>query len=591
MQARFAVAAVIGLVGPTSCALALGLDDYEDERLCSGVEDCAPVGDCAVNRCAQRRCEVELLPRYTACDEPGGEVCNGSGRCALDDGRACAEAASCASGYCVDGVCCGTACDVGCMQCVVVPGVCGPIAPGGSGGIDCDAPSVCDGDGICVEGAVLGAASFGGAGIDQGFGVAVTDDGGAVITGRIGGDVLFDGEGFTFSGVNEDAFTAKYNAAGAPVWIDVVSGGTDTRGQAVAVVPGGAVVVGGSFLTSITLAGQPNTGSAAFYTPYLVALGAGNGIATWGRTYLDTSAGTVQHGEILALAIDGTDVLAAGYIGAATDFGDGSGPIGGNGAPDGALVRIDSTTGDAIAAYALGGPGFDLVRGVAVDAEGQLIVAGTATQPVDLGGGPLPNSGDTFFDPFVAKLDSNGVHLWSRGFTAPGNHAIFRGVSTDANGDVYVAGFIDAPITIDAEITPVGTRDGLLVKLDGSSGEVLWVRALGANPYGYFNGVAVDDAGHVLVAGAAQGQAKFGSTEVRPMVGPREAFLAAFTGEGELLYVRGLGADDGTQDGAHLSHREGKIAICGSYLGSLNAAGETFLSQGDQDAFVSLFAE
>lgn len=592
MQARFVVAAVVGLVGPTSCALALGLDDYEDERLCSGVEDCAPVGDCAVSRCTQRRCEVELLPRYTPCDEPDGEVCNGSGRCVLDDGRACDDEGSCASGYCVDGVCCSVACDTSCMQCIDEPGVCGPVTAGQSGGLDCDAPSVCDGVGICVDGAAVGAASFGGVGADTAHGVAVTDDGGAVITGRIGGDVVFDGESFTFGGVNEDAFTAKYNATGAPVWIDVVPGGTDTRGQAVVAVPGGPVVVGGSFLSEITLAGQLETGSATFYTPYLVALGAGNGLALWGRSYLDTSAGTTASGEILALAVDGTDVIAAGYIGAATDFGDGSGPLGGNGEPDGMLLRIDSSTGDASAALALGGPGFDVVRGVTVDADGDLLVVGSSTQAVDLGGGPLPHSGDAFNDPFVAKLAADGAHRWSRGFTALGNHAFFRGVSSDANGDVYVAGYTHAPLTIEAEVVPVpGVIEGVLVKLDGASGAVLWTRSLGANPYGYCNSVAVDDSGHLLVAGAAEGQASFGAAEVRSMVGVREAFVAAYTRDGELLYVRGLGAAEATQDGIHVSHREGKVALAGFFAGSLSAAGETFPSLGDRDTFVHLLAQ
>ncbi len=591
MRARLGVATLIGLFGPLGCALALGLDEYEDDRFCGDVSDCPPSTDCLLSLCVQRRCQVELLPRYTPCDEHGGEVCNGSGRCVSGDGRACSEETTCASGYCVDGVCCREACDGICSQCIVEPGVCAPVPPGEPDVGECSTPSVCDGGGLCVDGEAVAAATLGGMGSDPARGVTLTDDGGVVITGSVGAALTFDGEAVPFGGPMEDTFTAKFNGAGAPVWIDVVGDATDNRGQVAATVPGGPVVVGGSFVGAITLAGEALMGTAAAFSPYVVALAQGSGQQLWGLAWPDTSAGALGHGEVLAIESAGADLLVAGYVASATDFGDGSGAIGANGAHDGFLLRIDPVLGAVSSALAFGGPGSDVVRGLAADGERKTVLVGTATAAPDFGGGALPHSGDTLADPFVVALDPSGAHLWSRGFTAPGGHAFFRGVATDAAGDVFVAGWTHAALVVGEEVIALaGDRVGFVLKLDGETGAVVWHRALPATGSSYCHSVAVDDDGHLYVVGAAVGAIDFGDGEPTPMVGVSEAWLAAYNTDGALMFTRRFGATDGVQEGLEVAHREGALAMAGFFGGGLNARGTLYQPPSDQaDAFLVLF--
>ncbi|WP_437592074.1 kelch repeat-containing protein [Sorangium sp. So ce1000] len=83
-------------------------------------------------------------------------------------GAACGSAFDCGSGFCVDGVCCSTACDGACEACSVaaggeLDGVCSPLT-----GPTCDDGNACtDGD-TCQAGACAGAPAVEGAACDDG---------------------------------------------------------------------------------------------------------------------------------------------------------------------------------------------------------------------------------------------------------------------------------------------------------------------------------------------------------------------------------------------------------------------------------------
>lgn len=87
----------------------------------------------------------------------------GSGGMLLTNGSPCTMPAECSSGFCVDGVCCDTACDGTCVACTAAlqggtDGTCGPIAAGSDPENECDDETGtnacgqtgnCDGGGFC----------------------------------------------------------------------------------------------------------------------------------------------------------------------------------------------------------------------------------------------------------------------------------------------------------------------------------------------------------------------------------------------------------------------------------------------------------
>jgi MYXO-CTERM domain-containing protein len=84
-----------------------------------------------------------------------GQFCSGQRSCVIDTkppGTSCNDGSTCASGYCVDGVCCDTACDGSCEACNLeaTPGLCSAIKAGTDPEAECGVGFLCSGKRSCT---------------------------------------------------------------------------------------------------------------------------------------------------------------------------------------------------------------------------------------------------------------------------------------------------------------------------------------------------------------------------------------------------------------------------------------------------------
>jgi hypothetical protein len=82
----------------------------------------------------------------------GATACNGAGACVpLVSGVACTLGAECASGNCVDGVCCNSACGGTCMACNLAgsQGTCSNVPDNTDPANECVGATSCNGAGAC----------------------------------------------------------------------------------------------------------------------------------------------------------------------------------------------------------------------------------------------------------------------------------------------------------------------------------------------------------------------------------------------------------------------------------------------------------
>ena len=91
-----------------------------------------------------------------SCAAAGGKRCDAEGRCRGGNGSTCSTPADCSAGYCVDGFCCNTACDLPCEACAAETklvrasdGRCGPAKIGSNPGGRCGSKDTCNADGAC----------------------------------------------------------------------------------------------------------------------------------------------------------------------------------------------------------------------------------------------------------------------------------------------------------------------------------------------------------------------------------------------------------------------------------------------------------
>lgn len=148
-------------------------------------------------------------------------------------------------------------------------------------------------------------------------------------------------------------------------------------------------------------------------------------------------------------------------------------------------------------------------NGVATDAAGNVALTGTFEGSVDFGGGMLASAGGG--DVFVAKLGPSGNHLWSKRFGDAASSQAGLGVVVDGASNVVLTGTFEGSIDFGGgSLTSAGGGDVFVAKL-GSNGDHIWSKRFGDGwDWQSGHGVATDGAEDVFVTGTFRGAADFG---------------------------------------------------------------------------------
>ena len=355
--------------------------------------------------------------------------------------------------------------------------------------------------------AVLFSTYLGGAGIDRGYGIAVDGSGAVYVTGRTQStDFPVASAVQTVLRGGEDAFVAKLAPNGASlVYSTYLGGSAQDDGHAIAIDAGAnALVTGGTESLDFPL-------SAAFQTThrggqvdaFLVKLSP-QGNALVFSTYLGGT--NFDHPEGVSADSAG-NVWVAGYTGSA-DFPTASaiqpalrGPA------DGFVTKFDSQGRVSSSTY-LGGSGYDLIHGIAVDAAGNPCVAGMTTSldfPTTTGAFQQAPAGGV--DGFVAKLGPAGsslIYATYLGGAADTSEDMALAIAVDASGSAFVTGTTtssDFPIVDAFQRLMGGVRDAFVTGLAPDGSALVYSSFLGGSGLEYGYGIALDEAGNVFVTG------------------------------------------------------------------------------------------
>lgn len=279
----------------------------------------------------------------------------------------------------------------------------------------------------------------------------------------------------------------------------------------------------------------------------------------------------------LRVSPDGNIVLAGFFDGSMTGLNP---PLQSAGLSDIFVLKI-KPNGDVLWAKRWG-DGDDQSRvSLAVDGQGNIILAGSYHGTLDFGGGNgLPPQG--MDDIYVVKLDPDGNTIWAKGIgDAKGQTA--WDVATNDVGDIYVVGSFAGTVNFgDGPVTAAGTNlpDAFIAKY-GSNGSLAWKRILGDNMSQGAASVAVDSAGDAVFSGN-----NFGTISYKGMMfSDGQPYVAKISNAGADLWLKTFPVSSSSL----AVGPNGNYWMFGSVALSVDFGGGTLSPLGGGDAYIAKF--
>ncbi|MEX2245187.1 MAG: hypothetical protein WEC75_00715 [Dehalococcoidia bacterium] len=418
---------------------------------------------------------------------------------------------------------------------------------------------------------------FGDVAVQRAYDVALDGKGNVLLTGYFQGAVDFGGGPLTSAGT-DDIFLAKFDTAGNHLWSQRFGDGDEQRAYAMATDSTGNVIVIGSVRGTADFGGGSLTSAGA--EDIFIAKFDDEGNHLWSKIFGDATDLQIS----TTVAVDASDnVVLAGPMAGSVDFGGGARVSAGS--TDLFIAKFDSA-GSHLWSERFGDEDQQFGVHTAIDASGDILLAGTFAGALDLGGGPLTSSGS--FDGYAAKLDGSGDHIWSRQFGDwDTQHA--TSIAVDGANNVVLTGHFRGTVDFGGGLlTSAGDYDVFLVKLD-RSGDHVWSKRFGDyNLQGALD-VAADVFGNVVVIPHVFGTADFGEGPLTS-AGSFDVALARFDPAGHDVWSKLFG-DASWQAGLAVVANGVDIVIAGEFGGSVDFGGGQLTSTGSLDIFLAKFEE
>jgi hypothetical protein len=537
----------------------------------------AGVQVCKEDGTAYGPCEGEVTPQSEDCATTDDEDCDGETLDA-EDGCACVPmtTAVCYSGPAeTEGT---AACKAGLHDCNELGtgyGSCiGEVLPKAEICASSEDEN-CNGETACT-GTHLWSKRFGELGSQQGTSIAIDSAGNVLVTGSFEGTVDFGGGALTSAGL-DDLFVAKLDRAGAHLWSKRFGDAGNQDGCSITTDSAGNVLLTGSFEGTVDFGGGALT-SAGLDDLFVAKLDP-DGSHLWSKRFGDTD---YQYGESITTDSAG-NVLLTGSFEGTVDFGGGA--LTNAGSDDLFVAKLDPT-GAHLWSKRFGDAGILQEPTITTDSAGNVLHTGQFVGTIDFGGGALTSAG--LNDIFIAKLDSDGAHLWSKRFGDVDDQQR-PSITTDSAGNVLLTGlFADTVDFGGGALTSAGDYDLFVAKLD-PAGTHIWSKRFGDSGFQVGYNITTDSASNVLLTGLFAGTVDFGGGALTS-AGGYDLFVAKLNPAGTHIWSKRFGDTDYQFGYSITTDSAGNVLFTGYFGGTVDFGGGALTSAGSVDLFVAKLA-
>jgi hypothetical protein len=323
----------------------------------------------------------------------------------------------------------------------------------------------------------------------------------------------------------------------------------------------GGIAVAGKFRGTLDLGGGPMVATGTTSSLYIAAFAGG---VRFSKHY-------PVEAILRSLALSPTgDVAIAGTNFDPIDFGGGALPTG-----DQFLGRLDAfgahVSSRSLAAEDLS---VNLDVGLAFDAD-DLVVAGSYTRTIDLGGGPLASAGE--LDVYLARFARGGAHRSSGSFGGPGNDGY-----VGFDGDRIVIAPVPGGLVVASSTQPtLDDNDDIFVRRFDDTFAPIWNHAFTNADYQAVGALAVASDGTIAITGISSGGTVAGTPAACGSGDASHAFAMTLDPDGRVRWSRCFAAEFAA--GLSIAVSDDMLVIAGTFSGALDLG----LASEDLSGFVA----
>ncbi|MEZ4721395.1 MAG: SBBP repeat-containing protein [Flavobacteriales bacterium] len=385
--------------------------------------------------------------------------------------------------------------------------------------------------------------------------IAVSDSGYVYVVGRFAGTTDFDpaGGGLSLTSAgSEDAFVAKLDQNGSPIWVRQFGSTSADRGYSIAVDDSGNVYSIGTYIGTVDFdpgAGTFNmTNSNGGYGAMFISKLDANGNFVWALEV--DGSNSINPDEIVLN--DSFDLFIVGAFEGPMDFNPGSAyyPLSSVNSTDGFVLQLDRNGNFIEAMAVVQGNGQNAVSDIDFDQWGNRYITGSFASVADFNpsAGTFNITGVQDRDAFVVKLDANGNFLWAEAFQGNGNQW-GNAICVHDSGTVILGGVFNTTTDFDPgtsvlNITSAGASDMFVLQLD-SSGALDWVKPLGGTSFDDIYDLWVDDEKNIYHTGTFSDSVDFDpdtATYALIAAGNLDYYVQKMSPSGKHLWASGFGS-------------------------------------------------
>jgi hypothetical protein len=431
---------------------------------------------------------------------------------------------------------------------------------------------------------------FGGIGRQTVVSIDIDPSGDIILAGSFDGVLGFDPEPALSAPEATEIFVAKLDSSGAEIgkafWSKKSStpmGGVDASIMDAAVDPiSGEIIVLGSFSQGTSLFGCSSGPTVGGSDVGIVKLDATGG-CMWYKAF-----GSTGNDSGTSVAVDSAqNIYITGHFSGVTDYyGE---PIPHVDGLDVFVLKLNSS-GDLMASATLGGSGNQTLPSIAVHgATGAVFVTGACEGIVDPMDALTMCDGKS--DVFVAKLSmSDLAKSWIKRF-GDSELQQPRGIATTADGGIVITGHFVSALQFDMAppLTSAGVKSGFIAKLS-SQGSHVWSLGFGDGPPREGRGVAVDSAGNVPLIGMFTGNVDLGCGVLQGIA--TDILWAKLEPDGKCKWSGSAGDGDLQKGLVVAVDSRDSVFIAGEMQGTADFGGGPLSAQASDlgDIFIAKFA-